>query len=55
MEEEGGGPDDAEGIFCARIDKDCTQYFMVITYVYPTVSTRPISIIPIILKLQDVS
>ena len=45
-----GGPEVAEGICCARIDKDGTKYFMVITYVYPIVSARAISIIPDYLK-----
>ena len=45
-----GGPEDAEGICCARLDKDGTKYFMVITYVYPIVSARAISIIPDFLK-----
>ena len=45
-----GGPEEAEGICCARIMKDKIRYFMVITYVYPIVSARAISIIPDFLK-----
>ena len=45
-----GGPEDAEGICCARINKDGTKYYMIITYVYPIVSARAISIIPDFLK-----
>ena len=41
-----GGPEDSEGICWARIDKDGTKYFMLITYVYPIISARAISIIP---------
>ena len=48
-----GGPDDAEGICCARLDKDGEKYFMVITYVYPIVSARAISIIPDFLKATN--
>ena len=44
------GPEDAEGICCARLDKDGTKYFMIITYVYQIVSARAISIIPDFLK-----
>ena len=45
-----GGPDEAEGICLARINKDNTKYYMIITYVYPIVSARAISIIPDFLK-----
>ena len=45
-----GGPEEAEGICVARLDKEGTKYFMVITYVYPIVSARAISIIPDFLK-----
>ena len=48
-----GGPEDAEGICCARLDKDGEKYFMVITYVYPIVSARAISIIPDFLKATN--
>ncbi len=45
-----GGPEDAEGICCARIVKDNVKYFMIITYVYPIVSVRANYIIPDFLK-----
>ena len=48
-----GGPDECEGICVARINKDNTKYWMVITYVYPIVSARAISIIPDFLKEVD--
>ena len=48
-----GGPDEAEGICLARINKDNTKYYMIITYVYPIVSARAISIIPDFLKATD--
>ena len=48
-----GGPEEAEGLCCARIDKDGEKYFMVITYVYPIVSARAISIIPDFLKATN--
>ena len=48
-----GGPEDAEGICCARLDKDGEKYYMVITYVYPIVSARAISIIPDFLKATN--
>ena len=48
-----GGPEEAEGICCARLDKDGEKYFMVITYVYPIVSARAISIIPDFLKATN--
>ena len=48
-----GGPEEAEGICCARIDKDGTKYYLIITYVYPIVSARAISIIPDFLKEAD--
>ena len=37
----------------ARINKDNTKYYMIITYVYPIVSARAISIIPDFLKATD--
>ena len=48
-----GGPEEAEGICVARIAKDNVKYWMVITYVYPIVSARAISIIPDFLKNTD--
>ena len=48
-----GGPDEAEVICLARINKDNTKYYMIITYVYPIVSARAISIIPDFLKATD--
>ena len=48
-----GGPDEAEGISLARINKDNPKYYMIITYVYPIVSARAISIIPDFLKATD--
>ena len=48
-----GGPDDAEGICLARINNEDKIYYMVITYVYPIVSARAISIIPEFLKTAE--
>ena len=48
-----GGPEDAEGICLSRINEDGTIYYMVITYVYPIVSARAISIIPDFLKAAN--
>ena len=48
-----GGPEEAEGICCAKINKDGTKYYLIITYVYPIVSARAISIIPDFLKKTD--
>ena len=48
-----GEPDDAECICLARINKDNTKFYMIITYVYPIVSARVISIIPDYLKATD--
>jgi hypothetical protein len=48
-----GGPEEAEGICLARINRDGTTYWMIITYVYPIVSARAISIIPDFLKSAD--
>lgn len=42
-----GGPDECEGICLARIKKNNGDiYYMIITYVYPIISSRAISIIP---------
>ena len=48
-----GGPEEAEGICAARIVKDNVKYWLIITYVYPIVSARAISIIPDFLKAAD--
>jgi len=48
-----GGPEDAEGICLARLSHAGNTYYMVITYVYPIVSARAISIIPDFLKAAD--
>ena len=48
-----GGPDECEGICLARINKDDVKYYLIITYVYPIVSARAISIIPDFLKATD--
>ena len=48
-----GGPEEAEGICAARIAKGDAKYWLVITYVYPIVSARAISIIPDFLKAAD--
>ena len=48
-----GGPEDAEGICLARINVDGTIYYLAITYVYPIVSARAISIIPDFLKAAE--
>jgi hypothetical protein len=48
-----GGPEDAEGICLARISHEGQAYFLVITYVYPIVSARAISIIPDFLKAEE--
>ena len=45
-----GGKDDAEGICLARINKHNVKYYLIITYVYPIVSARTISIITDFLK-----
>ena len=45
-----GGKDDAEGICFARINKHNVKYYLIITYVYPIVSARTISIITDFLK-----
>ena len=46
-------PEEAEGICAARIAKGDAKYWLVITYVYPIVSARAISIIPDFLKAAD--
>lgn len=48
-----GGPDECEGICLARLKKGDSKYYMIITYVYPIVSARAISIIPDFLKAAD--
>ena len=48
-----GGPDECEGICLARINNKDVIYFMLITYVYPIVSARAISLIPEFLKSAD--
>ena len=48
-----GGPEEAEGICAARIDKDGKKYWLIITYVYPIVSARAISIVPDFLKATE--
>ena len=42
--------DQTEVICLARINKDNVKYYLIITYVYPIVSARAISIIPDFLK-----
>lgn len=48
-----GGPEEAEGICLARVNRADTIYWMVITYVYPIVSARAISLIPEFLQEAD--
>lgn len=48
-----GGPEDAEGICLARLKQEGNTYYLVITYVYPIVSARAISIIPEFLKAAE--
>ena len=48
-----GGPEDCEGICLARINNKDTKYYLVITYIYPIVSARAISIIPEFLKAAE--
>lgn len=48
-----GGPEDAEGICLARVKKGDDTFYLLITYVYPIVSARAISIIPDFLKAAD--
>lgn len=48
-----GGPDDCEGICLARLKKNDTIYYLIITYVFPIVSARAISIIPEVLAAAD--
>ncbi len=48
-----GGPDESEGICLARLKKEGKIYYLVITYVFPIVSARAISIIPDFLKAAN--
>lgn len=41
-----GGPDECEGICLARIKNSEKIYYLLITYVYPIVSARAVSLIP---------
>ena len=48
-----GGPEDCEGICLARIKSNDKKFYLLITYVYPIVSARAISIIPDFLKASS--
>ena len=48
-----GGPEESEGICCARIKNNEKIYYLIITYVLPIVSARAISIIPDFLKAAE--